>query len=122
MHPQPRVRNKKAHERSHHRFTESIRPSLRNGFNGYFVLSPVTGLFCHRRRRNCFRQLDASVGASGPHDFAVRTSALSSAAPTASTASRLNVRDDRETPLLLRRRAAESSPDLGGTAIAPGCG
>ena len=53
-----------------------------------FVLSPVTGLFCHRRRRNCFRQLDASVGASGPHDFAVREVALSSAAPFASTASR----------------------------------
>jgi hypothetical protein len=27
---------------------------------------------CHRRRRNCFHQLDASVGASGPHDFAAR--------------------------------------------------
>ncbi len=40
----------------------------------YFVLSPVTGLSCHRRRRNFFRQLDASVGASGPHDFAVRIS------------------------------------------------
>jgi hypothetical protein len=25
-----------------------------------------------QRRRNCFHQLDASVGASGPHDFAVR--------------------------------------------------
>src|ERR1700737_2886185 len=37
-----------------------------------FVLSPVTGLFCHRRLRNSFRKLDASVGASGPHDFAVR--------------------------------------------------
>jgi hypothetical protein len=81
-------RIKKAHERSHHRFAETIRPSLRNGFNGYFVLSPVTGLFCHRRRRKCFRQLDASVGASGPHDFAVRVSALSSAAPLASIASR----------------------------------
>src|SRR6202011_4025956 len=37
-----------------------------------FVLSPVTGLFCHRRLQNTFRELDASVGASGPHDFAVR--------------------------------------------------
>jgi hypothetical protein len=44
----------------------------RNGFTAYFVLSPATGLSCHRRRRNCFRRLDASVGASGPHDFAVR--------------------------------------------------
>ena len=38
----------------------------------YFVLSPGTGLFCPRHRRNCFRQLDASVGAPGPHAFAVR--------------------------------------------------
>src|SRR5713101_730808 len=47
-----------------------------------FALSPVTGLFCHRRLRIKFclspvgptqlRELDASVGASGPHDFAVR--------------------------------------------------
>src|SRR6266478_30838 len=47
-----------------------------------FELSPVTGLFCHRRLRikSCLspvgptrlRELDASVGASGPHDFAVR--------------------------------------------------
>ncbi len=26
--------------------------SPRNGFNGYFVLSPVTGLFCHRHLRS----------------------------------------------------------------------
>jgi len=49
-----------------------------------FVLSPVTGLFCHRRLRtnvlsapgwadSNIRELDASVGASGPHDFAVRS-------------------------------------------------
>jgi hypothetical protein len=53
-----------------------------------FALSPVIGLFCHRHRRNYFRQLDAGVEASGPHDFAVRKSALSSAAPPTSTASR----------------------------------
>ena len=43
-----------------------------------FVISSVTGLVCHRRRRNrnCFRRLDTSVGASGPHDFAVRLSAV----------------------------------------------
>src|SRR3954451_5390461 len=39
-----------------------------------FVISPVIGLVCHRRRRNHFRQLDASVEAPGPHDFAVRVS------------------------------------------------
>src|SRR6266481_6989919 len=29
------MQNKKAHERSHHRFTGKTRPSLRNGFNGF---------------------------------------------------------------------------------------
>jgi hypothetical protein len=36
-----------------------------------FVLSPVTGLFA-TVVRGSLRDLDASVGASGPHDFAVR--------------------------------------------------
>ena len=53
-----------------------------------FALSPVIGLVCHRRLRRCLRRLDAGVEASGPHDFAVRKPALSSAAPSASTASR----------------------------------
>ena len=41
-----------------------------------FVISPVIGLSCHRRRRSCLHQLDAGVEASGPHDFAVRVSAF----------------------------------------------
>ncbi|TMJ81562.1 MAG: hypothetical protein E6G79_15595 [Alphaproteobacteria bacterium] len=36
----------------------------------------MTGLCCHCRQRKYFRQLDASVGASGPHDFAVRVSTV----------------------------------------------
>jgi hypothetical protein len=41
-----------------------------------FVLSPVIGLSCHRRKRNAqaLSPLDASVEASGPHDFTVRES------------------------------------------------
>jgi hypothetical protein len=54
----------------------------------YFALSPVTGLSCHRHRRNFFHQLDASVGASGPHDFAVRKISAFVNAPPASIASR----------------------------------
>ena len=61
---------------SHHGHTGTTRHSPRNGFTAYIVLSPVTGLFCHRHRRNYFRQLDTSVGVSGPHDFAVRVSAV----------------------------------------------
>jgi hypothetical protein len=45
-----------------------------------FALSPVTGLYCHRRpqetcKKLASRELDTSVGVSGPHDFAVRVSA-----------------------------------------------
>jgi hypothetical protein len=65
---------KNAHE--HTGSAEAIRHSPRNGFTAYFVLSPATGLSCHRRLRSCLRKLDASVGASGPHDFAVRVSAI----------------------------------------------
>jgi hypothetical protein len=61
------------------------------------ALSPVIGLYCHRRLRGVsgplgltspLRKLDASVEASGPHDFAVRKHVPSSEAPLASTASR----------------------------------
>jgi hypothetical protein len=61
---------------SHHGHTGNARHSPRNGFTTYFVLSPVIGLSCHRHRRNCFHQLNASVEASGPHDFAVCFSAI----------------------------------------------
>jgi hypothetical protein len=71
-------------------------------------LSPVTGLFCHRRSQEAYkklasRELDASVGASGPHGFAVRKISAFVTALLASTASRSNVRDDRETPLCVGR-------------------
>jgi hypothetical protein len=36
------------------------------------VLSPVTGLSCHRRLQIITCKLDTSVGMSGPHGFAVR--------------------------------------------------
>jgi hypothetical protein len=68
-----------------------VKPGIpaRNGFNAYIALSPVTGLVCHRRLRKLpSAKLDASVGASGPHDFAVRKKAPSSEAQLASTASR----------------------------------
>jgi hypothetical protein len=90
----------KAHEHSHHRFTGYTRPSLRNGFTAYNVLSPVTGLFCHRRSADESAKLDASVGAPGPHGFAVGEKRRSSCVAVASTASRLNVRDDAYAPLI----------------------
>jgi hypothetical protein len=43
-----------------------------------FVISPAIGLYCHRHPRDAkhHRELDTSVEVSGPHDFAVRFSAV----------------------------------------------
>jgi hypothetical protein len=49
MRPQPRVQNKKAHERSHHGHTGSPGIPCAMVLTVSFVLSPVTGLVCHRR-------------------------------------------------------------------------
>jgi hypothetical protein len=103
---------------SHHGHAGNTRHSPRNGFTVSFALSPVTGLVCHRHRQSCFCQLDTSVGASGPHDFAVRKPAPSSEAPLASTASRLTFvtiakrpserRDDGDMRLIWVRREMEN--------------
>jgi hypothetical protein len=63
-----------------------------------FALSPVIGLVCHRRQWSRLHQLDASVEASGPHDFAVRFGAV---VYSAIHVHRIppRVRDDRDTPL-----------------------
>jgi hypothetical protein len=60
----------------------------------------VTGLVCHHRQRSYLRQLDASVGASGPHGFAVRAQCHSSFDMPRPPHPAPNVRDDRETPLM----------------------
>jgi hypothetical protein len=93
---------------SHHRFTGITRHSLHDGFTTYFVLSPVTGLVCHRHSRVTTRKLDASVGASGPHDFAVRVRCSRQQHHPRPSHSAPNVRDDREAPLLRVRNAANS--------------
>jgi hypothetical protein len=67
---------------SHHRFAETVRHSLRNGFTAYFVLSPVTGLFCHRRRADHLRNL---TPASGRQDHTTSPSALATFVSRANT-------------------------------------
>jgi hypothetical protein len=55
--------------------TGSIRLSPRNGFTVSFVLSSVTGFIVTViPEKLAAQELDASAGASGPHDFAVRIS------------------------------------------------
>src|SRR4051794_23786063 len=67
-----------------------------------FVISPVIGLVCHRRLARLSAKLDASVEASGPHDFAVRVQHRSSAVLNSVHRIPPRVRDDRERPLVGR--------------------
>src|SRR5689334_23718908 len=76
---------------------------------GLYVLSPVSGVDCHRCR-TCHRagRIDATVAAPGPHDFAVRYGVFAglteaSLTPQASIATRATFRDDREAPLMAAR-------------------
>src|SRR3954447_2386026 len=61
-----------------------------------FVISSVIGLVCHRRLAFT-ATLDASVEASGPHDFAVRLSAVRQQHHGVHRIPP-RVRDDRDTP------------------------
>jgi hypothetical protein len=95
-----KVANKNAHE--HTGSAETLRPSPRNGFTAYSVLSPVRPrLACHRRQRDTkyHRRLDTS-------HRGVRTTRLCRTrhAPFvksafASIAPRPNVSDDGQRPL-----------------------
>src|SRR5262249_34358107 len=53
--------------------------------------------------RKITRELDLSVGRSGPHDFTVRFDLARPARPRRPSHPAANVRDDRDTPLLWRR-------------------
>src|ERR1700730_12431338 len=55
------------------------------------------------------RDLNASVGASGPHDFAVRISTARLATPLRPPHPAPNVRDDREAPLLWVRDGGKNT-------------
>jgi hypothetical protein len=89
LHPQPRMQSLEKHTSIV--TTGSPKQSglpCAMVLTAYFVLSPATGLFCHRRLQATACKLDASVGASGPHDFAVRLIAARQRAVKASIASR----------------------------------
>jgi hypothetical protein len=72
-----------------------------NGFNGF--LRDLPGDRALLSPSPCFcTKLDASVEASGPHDFAVRVQHRSSAVPNSVHRIPSRVRDDRERPLVGR--------------------
>jgi hypothetical protein len=70
------ARNTQANAHEHTGSAEAARPSLRNGFTAYIVLSPARpGLLVTvaRAMRSIIASLTPATGASGPHDFTVRT-------------------------------------------------
>ena len=89
------VQKEDAHE--HTGSAEAIRHSLRDGFTAYSALSPVTGFLATVADGNESRRLDASVGASGPHAFAVRLRRIRQSAVRVHRIPP-HVRDDRERP------------------------
>jgi hypothetical protein len=94
---------------SHHGHTGNTRRSPRNGFNGFLRAPRRPGsLATVTPEKLASQELDASVGASGPHDFAVRLMPFVSrhqAPPHPAS----YVRDDRETPLCVGARRREFS-------------
>jgi hypothetical protein len=74
-------------------------------FYGLYVLSPVTGLFCHRHFRGIVSRENLAP-ASGRQDHTISPSASAAfvnAQPKRPPHPASNVRDDRDTPLLWRR-------------------
>jgi hypothetical protein len=76
-----RVKCKKTHELVTTGPPDSPDIPARDGFNVYFVLSPVIGLFDTVIGKENFADLTPTTEASGPHDFAVRELQRSSALP-----------------------------------------
>jgi hypothetical protein len=109
MRPRPRVQSRKHTSVVTTVTPEITRHSPRNGFTAYFVLSPAIGLFCHRHLARLLARLDTGVEAPGPHDFAVRFSAIRQARIRVHRIP-FRVRDVR-TPLL-RQNGGSSRSDL----------
>jgi hypothetical protein len=83
-----------------------------NGFNGFLRARPGDRALLSPSPARMSRQLDISVGISGPHDFAVRLKRIRLLRRKRPPHPAPNVRDDRDTPLLRRRDRADSAGDL----------
>src|SRR5437588_2306811 len=74
LHPRSRVRFAQTKMHTSIQGSGSIPAFPAQWLYGLLRALPGERLFCHRRRRDTSRPLDASTAASGPHDFAVRLS------------------------------------------------
>src|ERR1700747_1024207 len=87
---------------SHHGHTGITRHSPRDGFNGFLRALPgEPGFLATVAYGSSSDKLDISVGISGPHDFAVRETHARQARVSRPSHPAPNVRDDRETPLVM---------------------
>ena len=104
------------HTGKDYRYSRDIPAFPAQWLYGLYVLSPVSGVCCHRCLRDTSRKIDATVAAPGPHDFAVRCRRFvwREAPPdaTASIATRATFRDDREASLMAARAERTSASDL----------
>jgi hypothetical protein len=108
------VCSKKSTRVSHHRFAETIRPSLRDGLRLMNALSPVSmTLLVTVACEIITRRLSTSPGVPGPHAFAVRIRIARLTVRPRPSHPRLTFRDDAHTPLLPRRDGADHQSDLG---------
>ena len=97
LRPQPHVQNEKYMSLSHYRSSQA-QAFPAQWFTAYSVLSPVSGLIATVTRAPSARRLDASIGASGPHAFAVRDWPRSSCAAIRVHRIPSRVRDDASAP------------------------
>ena len=84
----------------HHRISQTSGIPCAMALTVYVVLSPGTGLSCPRRLVDHPAKLSASVGAPGPHDFAVHDELAFVFASLASTASHHTFVTLRNAPLI----------------------
>src|SRR6478735_12082063 len=100
LHPRSRVQS--AQKKTHTSIQVQRRQSGFPCAVVYGLLRTLPGdrLSCHRRRADTSAQLGASIGAPGPHDFAVRAHLRSSSQAIRVHRIPPRVRDDREPPLL----------------------
>jgi hypothetical protein len=93
---------------SHHRSSQIIRHSLRDGFNGFLRALPGDRAFLPPSPAARNRKLGLSVGRPGPHDFVVRACHVRLTCQLASTASRPAFVTTR--PPLVPRRDGRTIP------------
>jgi hypothetical protein len=121
-HPRPRARKTKSTRVSPPQVRRTSRHSLRDGFNGFLRGLPGEPGFLATVPAQCeaLSRVDTSVGVSGRHDFTVRDTRSRQARASRPSHPAPNVRDDRETPLLIGRGAARLMDLICPTAQAKG--